>query len=140
MDCLSCLTPAMIQRELEMPLMGYYLTRALMLEAAVTCQVPLFRLSFKGTLDTVRAFSVSLVRVPISHRQKRQAIYQEMLATIAKDGVPERPGRRESRCLQRRPKAYPFMTQPRRKRKDAPKSSRRKRKTPAKTYLRAIRL
>ena len=110
-------------------LVGYNLTRALMLEASVTCQVPLWRLSFKGTLDTVREFSVSLVRMPISHRQKRQAVYQAMLATIAKDVVPERPGRREPRCLKRRPKAYPFMTKPRRKMKDAPKSSRRKRKT-----------
>ena len=130
MDSLSCRTPAMIHRELEMHLIGYNLTRALMLEASVTCQVPLLRLSFKGTLDTVREFSLSLVRVPLSHRQKRQAIYQEMLATIAKDVLPERPGRREPRCLKRRPKAYPFMTKPRRKMKDAPKSSRRKRKTP----------
>jgi hypothetical protein len=129
MDHLSCLTPAMIHLELEMHLIGYNLTRALMLEASVTCQVPLWRLSFKGTLDTVREFSVSLVRMPISHRQKRQAVYQAMLATIAKDVVPERPGRREPRCLKRRPKAYPFMTKPRRKMKDAPKSSRRKRKT-----------
>jgi len=132
MDCLSCLKPAMIHRELEMHLMGYNLTRALMLEAAVTCHVPLYRLSFKGTLDTVREFSVCLLRAPASHRRKRQAIYREMLATIAKDVVPERPGRREPRCQKRRPKAYPFMTKPRRKMKDAPKSSRRKRKNPKK--------
>jgi hypothetical protein len=132
MDHLSCLKPAMIHLELEMHLIGYNLTRALMLEAAVTGQVPLFRLSFKGTLDTVREFSVSLVRVSVSHPRKRQAIYREMLATIAKDVVPERPGRREPRCQKRRPKAYPFMTKPRRKMKDAPKSSRRKTKTPQK--------
>jgi len=130
MDRLSCLKPAMIHRELEMHLIGYNLTRALMLEAALCCRVPLYRLSFKGTLDTMHQFSVSLVRVPVSHRHKRQAIYQEMLATIAKDLVPERPGRHEPRCQKQRPKAYPFMTKPRRKMKDAPKSSRRKKKTP----------
>ena len=130
LDTLSCLTPAMSHRELEMHLIGYNLIRAIMLEASVRCQAPLDRLSFKGTLDTVREFSVSLARVPCSQRQKRQAIYQEMLATIAKDLVPQRPGRREPRCQKRRPKAYPFMTKPRRKMKDPIKSSRRKRKTP----------
>lgn len=128
MDHLSCLTPEMIHRELELHLIGYNLTRALMLEAAVACHVPLYRLSFKGTLDTVREFSVSLVRVPVSQRQKRNTIYREMLATIAKDLVPDRPGRREPRCKKRRPKAYPYMNKPRRKMKDAPKSSRRKKK------------
>jgi hypothetical protein len=128
MDRLSCLKPAMIHRELEMHLISYNLTRALMLEAALSCQVPLYRLSFKGTLDTVREFSVSLVRVPVSYKQKRRAIYLEMLATIAKDLVPERPGRREPRCQKQRPKAYPFMTKPRRKMKDPLKACRRKRK------------
>ena len=132
MGRLSCLKPAMIHRELEMHLIGYNLTRALMLEAAQHGQVPLYRLSFKGTIDTVREFSVSMVRVPLSQERKRQAIYREMLTTMAKDGVPERPGRREPRCQKRRPKAYPFLTKPRHKMKDAPKSSRRKRKTPQK--------
>jgi hypothetical protein len=43
--------------------------------------------------------------------------------------VPDRPGRREPRCLKRRPKAYPFMTKPRRQMQDPPKASRRKKKT-----------
>ena len=130
MDVLSCRKPAMIHRELELHLIAYNLTRAFMLEASVSCQVPLYRLSFKGTLDTVEVFSQSLARVPRSHPSKRSAIYREMLATIADDLVPDRPGRREPRCLKRRPKAYPFMTKPRRKMKDAPKSSGRKKKTP----------
>ena len=130
MGRLSCLKPAMIHRELEMHLIGYNLTRALMLEAALGGQVPLYRLSFKGTLDTIREFSVSLVRVPLSHQHKRQTIYREMLATIARDLVPERPGRREPRCQKARPKAYPFMTRPRRQMKDPQKASRRKRKIP----------
>lgn len=128
MDVLSCRKPAMIHRELETHLIAYNLNRAIMLEASVSCHAPLYRLSFKGTLDTVQEFSKSLVRVPFSQTKKRQAIYKEMLATIAADLVPERPGRREPRCLKRRPKAYPFMTKPRRRMKDAPKSSRRKKK------------
>lgn len=132
MNKLSCLTPPMIHRELEMHLIGYNLTRAVMLEAALSHDVPLYRLSFKGTLDTMREFGVSLVRVPASQKRKRQAIYQEMLTTIAKDRVPERPGRREPRCQKQRPKRFPFMTKPRQQMQDDPKSSRRKRKIPPK--------
>ena len=126
MDVLSCLSPAMIQRELQLHLIAFNLVRALMLEASVSCHAPLDRLSFKGTLDRMEEFSQSMARVPRSHHQKRLVLYQEMLAAIAEDLVPLRPGRREPRCLKRRPKAYPFMTKPRRKMKDAPKSSRRK--------------
>ena len=126
MDVLSCLSPAMIQRELQLHLIAFNLVRALMLEASVSCHAPLYRLSFKGTLDRMEEFSQSMARVPRSHHQKRLVLYQEMLAAIAEDLVPLRPGRREPRCLKRRPKAYPFMTKPRRKMKDAPKSSRRK--------------
>lgn len=129
MDVLSCRKPAMIHRELELHLIAYNLTRAVMLEASVSCHVPLYHLSFKGSLDTIEVFSQSLARVPRSHRCKRSAIYCEMLSTIANDLVPRRPGRREPRCLKRRPKAYPFLTRPRRKMKDAPKPSRRKKKS-----------
>jgi hypothetical protein len=128
MDVLSCRKPAMIHRELEMHLIAYNLTRAVMLEASVCCQVPLLRLSFKGSLDAVESFSKSLAQIPRSHGRKRQVIYLDMLSTIAADLVPERPGRREPRCLKRRQKAYPHMTKPRRLMKDDPKPSRRKKK------------
>jgi len=125
MDLLSCKTPALAHKELEMHLIAYNLTRTLMQEAALTCHVPLSQMSFKGTLDTMRQFSQTMARVPKSHHHIRRQIYVEMLAAIAKDQVPDRPGRREPRCLKRRPKAYPFLTKPRHLMKDAPKSSRR---------------
>ena len=128
MDRLQGQTPAMLHRELEMHLIAYNLIRAVMLEASLTRAVPLYRLSFKGTLATRRAFDVSLVRVPPTQPKKRQAIYEEMLSTIAKDLVPERPGRREPRCQKQRPKNFPFLTKPRRQMQDDPKSSRRKKK------------
>jgi hypothetical protein len=129
MDRLSCLQPALIHRELEMHWIGYNLIRTLMLEASLTAHVPLDRLSFKGSLDTARQFSLGMLRLPPTHHHKRRALYREMLATIASDLVPERPGRREPRCQKRRPKAYPFLTKPRHKMRDAPKASRRKPKT-----------
>ena len=113
MDLLSCLSPAMIHKELEMHFIAYNLIRSIMAEAACVCQAPLERLSFKGTLDSALQYSLVMAQVPPSHRKKRQAIYADMLAVIAKDQVPERPDRFEPRCLKRRPKRYPFMKRPR---------------------------
>lgn len=115
MDMLSCLSPAMIHKELEMHLIAYNLVRSLMCEAAVTCHAPLDRLSFKGTLDTARQYARTIAQVPVSNRKLRTRLYVDMLAVIAEDQVPLRPDRFEPRCRKRRPKAYPLMTQPRRK-------------------------
>jgi len=122
MDYLSCRSPEMVHRELEMHLIGYNLLRCLMRDVAVTCHVPFARLSFKGTLDALEQFASGLQRIPRSQRRRRQNYVLEMLASIADDLVPERPGRREPRCLKRRPKPYPFMTRPRHQMHDKPKS------------------
>ena len=114
LEKLSCLTPAMIHKELEMHLIAYNLIRSLMSEAASACHVPLDRLSFKGTLDTACQYSQTLAQIPASYRKLRQQVYADMLAVIAEDQVPERPDRFEPRCQKRRPKNYPFMTRPRR--------------------------
>ncbi len=124
MDKLSCLSPEMAHKELEMHLIAYNLIRSIMNEAAICCHVPLDRMSFKGTLDTLGVYSQMIEKIPRSYRQRRRHLYMEMLATIAKDQVPQRPDRREPRCQKRRPKAYPFMIKPRHKTKDRPKNLR----------------
>jgi hypothetical protein len=55
LDMLSCLSPAMVHKELEMHLIAYNLIRSIRAEAACVCHVPVDRLSFKGTLDTALA-------------------------------------------------------------------------------------
>ena len=114
MDLLSCRTPAMIRKELEMHLIAYNLIRSLQGEAAVGCHVPLERLSFKGCLDTACHYSQAIAQIPASHRKRRRDMYAHMLTVMAADQVPERPDRFEPRCRKRRPKRYPLMTQPRR--------------------------
>ncbi len=123
LEMLSCKTPAMVHKELEMHLIAYNLIRAFMGEAALSCHVSLERLSFKGTLDTACQFGAGMARIPASYRRRRKALYIEMLAVIAGDPVPERPDRFEPRCLKRRPKRFPFMTRPRRALKAARKDS-----------------
>lgn len=123
MDMLSCHTPAMVHKELQMHFIAYNLIRSLMGEAALVGDVPLARISFKGTLDAALQYSRAMDKIPVRHRHRRRTLYLEMLATIASDLVPERPDRWEPRCQKRRPKAYPFMTRPRYLMKDSPKNS-----------------
>ena len=123
MDMLSCKTPAMVHKEIQMHLIAYNLIRALMCEAALTGDVPLERVSFTGTRDAAYHYSQAIARIPVRQQTRRRRLYAQMLATIASDLVPERPDRREPRCQKRRPKAYPFMTRPRHLMQDAPKRS-----------------
>ena len=60
MEDLRCLSPAMIHREILMFLIAHNCIRALMAEAARSHDVPRERLSFKGTVDTVRSFHAEL--------------------------------------------------------------------------------
>jgi hypothetical protein len=126
MDMLSCRTPAMVHKELQMHFIAYNLVRSLMGEAALLAHAPLDRISFKGTLDAAHHYSLAMDKIPVRHRHRRRMLFLEMLSTIASDLVPERPDRREPRCQKRRPKAYPFMTRPRHLMNDLPKDSRRK--------------
>ena len=126
MDMLSCRTPAMVHKELQMHFIAYNLIRSLMAHAALQCHAPLDRISFEGTLDAAHHYSLAIDKIPLRQRHRRRRLYLALLATIAADLVPERPDRREPRCQKRRPKAYPFMTRPRHLMKDAPKTSRRK--------------
>ena len=111
MDELKCKTPEMLYRELMMHLIGYNLVRGLMVEAASIHDVDLERISFKGSVDTLRHFSLVIAKA----RSRRQQIQltNEMLEALASDALPDRPHRVEPRSQKRRPKAYPFLTQPR---------------------------
>jgi hypothetical protein len=122
MEVLRCKSPKMLHKELEMFFIAYNLLRALMAQAALIHQVPLQRLSFKGTTDSVRQFSVAIAQAR-SHKQQKQLI-AHLLKIIAGDQVPERPGRREPRAVKRRPKPYPLLNRPRRQFKEIPHRNR----------------
>lgn len=113
MDVLRCQTPAMVEKEVMMHAVSYNLIRALMQEAAIRHQVDLTRISFKGTVDTLRHWSASLEAMRGMPRKQR-ALLDAMFELIAKDLVPLRPGREEPRAKKRRPKNYHLLTKPRR--------------------------
>ena len=91
--------------------MAYNLVRALMLEAAWTHGVELERLSFKGTVDTLRQWMPLFAPSLFAFKRARE----ELLRVIAADSVPQRPNRSEPRARKRRPKSYQLLTRPRHK-------------------------
>ncbi len=111
MEVLRCKSPKLVHKELEMFFIAYNLIRGLMAEAGALYDVPLERLSFKGTVDSVRQFSVALAQAP--SRKKQKQLLARLLEIIAQDQVPERPDRPEPRAVKRRPKPYQLLNRPR---------------------------
>ncbi|HRY49099.1 MAG TPA: transposase [Candidatus Paceibacterota bacterium] len=111
MEVLRCKSPRMLQKELEMFLIAYNFIRCLQVQAGAIQDVALDRLSFKGTVDAVRQFSLAIAQARSKKKQNQLLI--ELLEVIARDQVPDRPDRLEPRALKRRPKPYQLLNRPR---------------------------
>ena len=116
MERLRCKSPQMLHKELEMFFIAYNLIRSLMAEASAIYDVPMERLSFKGTVDSVRQFSVAIAQA--RSRKKQQQLIRQLLEIMVGDQVPDRPGRREPRAVKRRPKPYQLLNRPRHRMKE----------------------
>ena len=110
MESLSCHSPAMIQKELLVFLIAHNLIRWLLANAAAQENVPTDRLSFKGTLDGFRQWSQAMAQCP--KPEERQALWRQLLRTIAADALPHRPGRQEPRAVKKRSKYPPSQLPP----------------------------
>jgi hypothetical protein len=121
MDILRCKTPNMVDKELWMHLIAYNLIRALMREAATAHARRLERISFTGTLVTIRQWAPTIAH---AHAERRAALHDHMLHYLADDLVPHRPNRTEPRARKRRPKNYQLLTKPRRLFKEIPHRNR----------------
>ena len=115
MDILTCKSPAMVHKELLMYLIAYNLVRALLLEASLRHGVPVHRISFKGTLSTVREWAPVLAAASPT---RRRALVDHLIAILARDPIPNRPNRVEPRARKRRPKNYQLLSKPRHDFKD----------------------
>ena len=109
LDVLRCLTPDLIAKEVWMQVIAYNVIRALMCAAAKVHGGPVDRLSFKGTVDTLRQWTPLLAPALFVSRVARK----ELLRVIAADLLPHRPDRVEPRARKRRPKPYQMLTRPR---------------------------
>ena len=123
LDILRCKSPEVVEKEALIHLIAYNLIRLLMQKASALHDVPLGRLSFKGTLDTVRHFA-TVIHAARGKARLQERLIDQMLAIIASDPVPERPNRSEPRAKKRRPKNYHLLTKPRHEMKVPPHRNR----------------
>jgi hypothetical protein len=119
METLRGRTPEMAQKEVYTRLIAHNLVRCLMAQAAATRAVPLTSLSFKGCLDALRQFSQAQAQA--RSQKTRGQLWTRLLAILAADLLPQRPGRREPRAVKRKKNKYPRLTVAREKFRDRPK-------------------
>jgi Transposase DDE domain/Insertion element 4 transposase N-terminal len=110
MDVLRCLTPEMVRKEVWVHLLAYNLLRTVMAQAAQGHGLEPWQISFKGALQTVLAFAEALAQ---ASALTLPVLYAALLAAVASHRVGDRPDRVEPRKRKRRPKHYPYLTQPR---------------------------
>lgn len=110
MDVLRCKTPEMVRKEIWAHLLAYNLIRKVMAQAAQEYQVAPYTISFKATLQTLKAFALPLLTCA---KSKLPDVIEEMLLAIARHSVGNRPDRVEPRALKRRPKPYDLLNKPR---------------------------
>lgn len=109
MDFLRSKTPSGCRKELWMGLLAYNLARGIMLDAALRGRLPVSRISFKGTMNSLDAFSSSLFAQ--ADPLRAYLIFIDFLIEIR---VPDRPGRIEPRLLKKRQKNnYSLLRMPR---------------------------
>ena len=110
MGVLRCKSPEMVTKEIAVHLLAYNLIRAVMAQAAFLGHLLPRQLSFKATLQLVRAFEENLRHAPRERLALRRAY---LLAGVSRLRLPDRPGRVEPRAVKRRAKPQSLLTQPR---------------------------
>lgn len=110
MEHLRAKTPAMLERELWVHLLGYNLVRKVVAEAAWTRGLCPRQLSFASAVAIVEAFRWAML---CSRDEVRATVNRAVLLAVATHAVGDRPGRCEPRAVKRRPKPYPRLQKPR---------------------------
>lgn len=110
LEMLSARSPRQVQKEILAFLTAHNLVRWIMAHTSGDIE----RLSFKGTLDGFRQWSIALAQIGGKKNGKiRALLWRDFLSVVAADEVPLRPGRREPRAVKRKSK-YPLLKSPRR--------------------------
>jgi hypothetical protein len=113
MEMLRTQSPEMVRKEVAVHLLAYNLIRGIMAEAARSERIPPRRLSFKGSLHTVREFEA----VHLYDPERIAADLPRLVNLIGKKRVGDRPDRYEPRAVKRRPKPHPLLRMTRRRAK-----------------------
>ena len=97
MSLLRSKTPSGCRKELWMGLLAYNLVRGIMLDAALRGRLPISRISFKGALNSLEAFSYGWFA---ENNPERAYLY--FLDYLIRSRLPHRPGRCEPRKIKKR--------------------------------------
>ena len=112
MDILRCKSPEMIRKEIVVNLIAYNCIRGVMQHVAILYELPLDRISFRGTCDSVREWSEAIAQ-HLNKPGRLAEVLGDLYSVMADDPLPHRPGRSEPRVKKRRPKGYQLLTAPR---------------------------
>ena len=116
MDVLRCKSPEMVRKEFWTHLLAYNLVRTVMAQAAHETGLLPREISFKATVQGLRAMSNYFECLP----EDRHIDFHLILwGLIANHQVMNRPDRIEPRQTKRRPKSYPLLNVPRRQAQEA---------------------
>ena len=111
MEMLRTKSPEMVRKEIATHLLAYNLIRGIMAEAAKVANVKPRRLSFMGSLHTIRAFE----EVHLYDPARIAADLPRLIELVGEKRLDDRPDRYEPRAVKRRPKPYPLLKVPRKK-------------------------
>jgi len=122
MDILRCQTPEMVRKEIQMNFIAYNCVRRLMYEAAEEAGLEVRIVSFKGSLQALRNWEPHFNQAKMS-RAEHFRLISDLYDAMTNTPIRQRPGRKEPRCIKRRPKSYQLLTSPRREMKEIPHRS-----------------
>ena len=111
MEHISSKTPDMVRKQFWAYLLAYNLIRRIMLETGLLHNVDPLRVSFKGTIDSIRAYASDMSHA--SSEQSLKALFDMFYWDLATDLIPLRPFRVHPRALKRRKKDFPCLTEAR---------------------------
>ena len=113
MDILRCKTPELIRKEIWTHVLAYNLIRTIMAQTATVYDIEPRTISFKGALQTLKAFQPVVALRGQRDPTLRTQLYQQLIQCIATHRVADRPDRFEPRKRKRRYKWYEFLNKPR---------------------------
>lgn len=112
MECLRCKTPELVRKEIWTHMIAYNLIRMTMAQAANEHGLLPRTISFKGTMQTLRAFH-PFIAIQGNDTSTRARLYRHLLNAIVLHRVADRPNRFEPRRVKRRHKHYVPLAVPR---------------------------
>jgi hypothetical protein len=109
MEDFAVRSPEMAEKTLSMIMITYNLIKAMSQQAAIENGRSIAIMGFKGVLDIIVSYRGTYLGHQ-RHAFKRRSLHQTLIEIISTKLLDDRPGRKESRVLKKRPKPFPLLT------------------------------